>query len=352
MSDAGKQAGRGRTAGLLLAIGVLGTLVLGSAWVLRELRSTPTGTAGHAAGGGGGGGSSAAVSLGEELRSVQTVLEAARSYLRNMKPGSAEAVLSAAVEKWPTDQQVRLLYAETLLELGRKPESYAEYSRAIGLGAEHAELRHAAGTLAADLGLRDDAEAHYLVAQKLDPVSPKYPLYLGQVQRDLGKTDAARASLMMAARLDPSMAMAWGTLAAMALDENRPDAAAEYIEKARAVEPQRVEWRLVEAASLRRRGKPVEALALFESLTPEAQARDARVVNEIGLSLGLLGRVGEAAALYVRAAEASPDSPDLLYEAGTWLEKDGQRERARRYIDEAARRGHEGARRVMATWAE
>lgn len=349
MRDAGKQAGSGRAVGILLGVGAVAVGVLGTIWVLRELRpgaesagakdSVSTAPAG-------------APSSGEELRSVQVVLDSARSYLKNMQPGNAEAILSAAVTKWPTDQSLRFLFGEALLTQSKKAEAYEQYAKGIGLGAEHPEYRHAAGTLAADLGKLDDAEAHFMVAQRLEPTNAKYPLFLGQVQRKMGKTDAARASLVTAAKIDPDLAIAWGSLAGIALDEGRPSVALGYIEKARRIEPARIEWRLIEAKALRRDAKPKQAAELLYALPENERAADANVLAELALCLGLMEQPGEAAKMYVDAARLRPEDAELNYQAAVWLDKDGQRERGKAYLSEAARLGHDGAKKLAAAWGD
>lgn len=322
---------------------------LGAIWLAIELRTPP-------GGGDPASGRSAAADgsprSGDELRTIETVLDAARSYLKNMKPGSAETILAAAVAKWPADQSLRLLYGETLLTLGNKPEAYAQYAKGIGLGPEHPEYRHAAGTLAADLGMLEDAEAHFMVAQKLDPSNPKYPLFLGQVQRKAGRADAARASLVMAARLDPDLAIAWASLAGIALDEGRPAMAREYIARARRIEPERIDWRLIEAKALRRDGSPQSAAELLYALPEPERAANADVLAELALCLGLMEKVSDAARMYVDAARLRPEDAELNYRAAVWLDRDGQRERGRAYLSEAARLGHEGAKRLEPEWSK
>ncbi|HVZ93340.1 MAG TPA: tetratricopeptide repeat protein [Phycisphaerales bacterium] len=330
-----------------LALVLVAVLVGGGWWLIHELQSPgQTGAASPSE-------SAAPAPAGDEgaqLKSIQTVLDSARSYLKNMKPGSAETILVAAVAKWPTDQQLRFLYGETLLTLNKNAEAYEQYSKGITLGPEHPEYRHAAGTIAAGLGKLDDAESHFLVAQKLDPSSAKYPVFLGQVQRKLGKNDAARASFLTAAHLDPELAIAWGSLAGLSLDENHPSMARQHIARARKIEPTRIDWILIEAKALRRDNEPSKAADLLYAIPERERASNADLLSELALSLGLMGRVSDAASMYVEAARLKPDDPELNYQAALWLDRDNQRERARSYADEAARLGHDGAKTLVEAW--
>lgn len=285
---------------------------------------------------------------GAEIRTLAAALDAARQAMDQDKAAIAEKLLRPAVDRFPGDQRARFMLAECLLQTGDKPGAYEQYERGIMIGPDHAEYRHAAATVAAEIGRLDDAESHYLVAQKLAPSNPKFPLYLAQVQRKQGKTDEARANLMVAAKLDPSLAIAWASLAAIALDENRPSVAHSYITRARELEPDRLEWRLVEAKALRRDNQPREALALLLAIPEKLRATDAATLEELALCHGMLDDPASAAALYTGAISAGSDDPEMGYQAAVWLARARQNQRAAMYAQHAAAKGHEGAKKLLA----
>lgn len=332
--DAASPPGRARWAPIA-GLGLAAILVVGGgAWAVRSIV--------------GGAGTPTTPSEEPALASVQSVLDAARAYLSHDKPGSAEAILRAAANKFPADQGVRLLYGECLMHLGKLDEAYAEYEQGIFIGPDHPEYRHAAGTIAAQIGRLDDAELHYRAAQQLQPTNPKFPLYLAQVQRRLGRVDEARASLALATKLDPSLAIAWASLAAIALDDNKLQMAQQYIARSRELEPERLEWRVVEAKILRRDNRPADAAALLSAVPEAERATDAGVLAELAASLGMLARAGEAAELYIKAFAAQPQQVEFAYQAAVWLDRAGQRGRAALYAQQAAAKGHSQAKELLA----
>lgn len=327
----------------LAALAVAGLAVAGGgAWAVVSLMNAPRQASGSAS-------PDAPLGVaadGTELRTVDAALQAARRAMDQDRAVVAEGVLSQTVERFPGDQRARLMLGECLLQLGRGEEAYEQYEAGIQIGPDNAEYRHAAATIAAGIGRLEDARTHYLMAQKLAPSNPKFPLYLAQIQRKLGDNDGARASLALATKLDPELSVAWAALAGIALDENRLSVARGYIEKARKLEPDRVEWRIIEAKCLRRDNTPREAITVLMAI-PESQRRtDSAVIEELALCHGMLGEPMEAAGLYIAALGESGENAEWSYQAAVWLVRAGQRERAIMYARHAAAKGHEGAKKL------
>jgi len=275
-------------------------------------------------------------------------LAVARQALNEMKPAKAEAVLRKTAAAFPEDQDVRTLLAEALLGMGQRKEAHRQYERAIAIGPDNAELRHAAGMVANTAGLVERAEEHLWQAQRLDPQSPKHPLYLGLIQRKLGKTDEAKKNLLIAARLEPSLAEAWGVLGAIGLDENKLSIALGHVRRAREADPANLNWRVLEAKILRRDNQPEQAARLLIALDDETVLTNAAVREELAMTLGMLGRTGEAAAIYAEAAERSPEDAGLLHETALWFERAGEEDVAATYARRAARLGMAEAEATLA----
>ncbi len=298
-----------------------------------------------------GGGQTATLPEADPARLTED-LAVARQALNEMKPAKAEAVLRKTAAAFPEDQDVRTLLAEALLGMGEREEAHRQFERAIAIGPDNAELRHAAGTVANTAGLVDRAEEHFWRAQQLDPQNPKHPLYLGLIQRKLGKTAEAKKNLMIAAQLEPSLAEAWGALAAIGLDENRLSIALGHIRRARAADPPNLNWRTLEAKILRRDNKPEQAARLLIALDDETILTNAAVREELAITLGMLDRADEAAAIYAEAVEQAPDDPDLLHETALWYERAGQEDVAATYARRAARLGMAEAEATLARLEE
>jgi len=317
-----------------LALALIG-VVAGGVVALRALLKTPAPA------------EAALATSGSDRMDAEAAISAARAYIDSDQAGAAETILRKAVERLPANQQMHFLLGEALLSQARPEEAYAYYDQGILIGPDHPEYRHAAATIAATIGRYDDAELHYRAAQRLEPANPKFPLYLAQVQRKRGDADGARASLMMATKIDPDLAIAWGTLAAIAMDEGRLEMAEHYLERALSLEPDRSEWRVMRARILRRQNQPQEGATVLLALPEPVRASDKGVIQELATCYGMLSRPKDAADLYTAAVAKFPEDPELPYQAALWLDRAGERERAMTFAQMSAAQGHEGARKFV-----
>jgi len=276
---------------------------------------------------------------------IEEVLRSSRSLLRNGRYGEAESVLASAVEAAPDDQDLRLAYAEALLGLRDFDRAHDQFLAAIAIGPDTPDVRFDAASVAHAAGLIDEAAEHYLQAQAMDPGDARYPLHLAQVQRKLGQTAEAKKNLLIAARLDESLDIAWGTLADIALEENKLSIARTHIQNAREIAPDSIAWRIVEARIERRGNNPERALGLLQGLSPEERARQPFVLREMALALGLLQRPADAANLYAEAAEIAPAeiAGQHFRLAAEWYERAEMIDEAIVHASRAARAGDEDA---------
>jgi len=335
MTEATRRARKRRRVFLLSLGGVVSALLLGGLLLSQALRS------GDGTGLGVSSGGSGALAVDEALR-------AARDWLDHGQPDKAERILRATLEQAPADPQAQALLAETLLAKGQLRDAKVAYETAIASSSEpDARLHFAAGLVASELGELEEAANHFRAAQSLDPADPQAPVYLAAVERSLGNLEAAKAALLRAVKLAPQEAQPWGQLAEIALQENKLSLALQHIHKARALQPEAVVWRLIEARILRRDNHPEEAARLLLALGREEVLRNPAVLEELGRCYGLLHRPGEAAQLYADAAERRPGDAQLLLETARWWERAGVVDAARVYASRAAQLGLESAQRYL-----
>lgn len=282
-----------------------------------------------------------------DKQKINDTLDIARQHLRGNEAAKAEAILSELVAQYPAEQSPHLLYGEVLLTLGHKQEALDQYSTAVIIGPDHPEYRFAAGTIASELQLWDEASKHYTIARQLDPTNPKYPLYLGQVQRRLGQVDQARTSLADAVRLDKNLALGWGSLAAIAMDESKFEAALDYVARARTLQPDNLTWRLLEARILRRDNQAEKASELLYAIPEIERLSSQTIMNELAMCLGLMGKANDAAEMYLKATKDYPSAAEFAYQAGLWLERAGREAEANEQLRSAANMGHEAARALV-----
>lgn len=278
---------------------------------------------------------------------IRAALDSARALMQRSEWSKASTILAAAAAEHPGDQEVRIALAEALLAQRKNAESYEQYEKALAIGPREPKLEFAAGQVAAQAGLTERAIEHFSMVQSADPRNAAAPLMLGMMQRQAGQLDAAKASLLRAANLDPASAFAWGALADIALGENNLGLALQHIGKARQIQPESKEWRLIEARTLARQGEPEKALLVLLPMDP-SQRREPAVVRLIAQCHGMLGRHGDAAAAWVEAAAGEPENADVHMEAATALERAGQSAQALEHAKRAEALGHKAAADLVA----
>lgn len=273
-------------------------------------------------------------------------LDSARVYSRKGEWSKSEAILRQITQQYPMEQDVRIALAESLIAQKKTADAYEQYEKAIAIGPRDAKLDFAAGVTANSAGLPERALEHFSMAQAADPLSATYPLNLGMVQRKLGQIQPAKASLLRAANIDPQNAYAWGALADIALGENNLAIALQHIGHARTIQPDNLEWRIIEARALKRKMEPERALLLLIPLDL-SQRREAPVARLIAECYGMLNKHPEAAAALVDASIADAKNPDLAYDAAVALQRAGDKAKALEFAKRAQMLGNPNAAKLV-----
>lgn len=277
-------------------------------------------------------------------------LDAARDWLARGEPDRAIALLEKLTQARADDQELWLALVDAQLHAENAEGAYDACVAALAVGPRTARLEFQAGTLASTVGRPERAVEHYSMAQALEPGDAEIAVYLGSVLHGLGRLDEAKAALVRAVALEPEHALALGTLAEIALQENKPSVAFEHASAAVGAEPARLAWRVLQARSLNRLAQPEESLAVLSTVA-ESERWLPPVVSAKGRAYGLLGRFEDAADLYAEAASRSPADPELALEAASWLERAGRLDEALKHAKRAGMLGNEVGRR-MATRLE
>jgi len=342
----------GMAAGLVVVAIMVGKSVVGS---------TPTGV-------------SAAQPRATVAESVEAGLEAAATYMRQKQFPEASAILGRLTERSPTDQGVRVAYAQSLLGEQKFGPAYEQYEAAIALmgvpamkpspGMDSttksgavvrnpvgAQLHFEAGTCANMAGKPERAVEHYWMAQVLDPAEARYPLFLGMMQIKTGDTQAANASLLRAAKLKPDLAEAWGTMAELAVQQNRLGLAEQHLQKARMLQPEVARWRIVEARVANRQGDPERAAKLLLALD-EGTRNGKAVLALLSESFGLLSRPDDAARAWAGATKVYPADAEVFYQAALWSQRAKQPDAAAGFARTAARLGSVEAKAMVEQLAQ
>ncbi len=332
-----RQSGRGGAAGIVL--GVIVALVAAGLVALaisRALKGEPSAPEPAPEGG-------PLVASEEE---IARLLESVQVYVSNGERSRAHAILDAAVGQYPDDQDLRLAYGQLLMQDERWEEAFAQYDAASLVGPISPREHFTAGTLASSVERYEDAIRHYDMAQRADPTDGTYPLYLAQVQLKLGLKSEAIASLVRASVLDETNALIWGSMASVELSENKVNLALQHVARARELEPESRDWRLLEARAMKRAGRAEEAIGVLLALGDALQTDD-EALRTMSECYGMLGEPGEALALYEQAMAHRPGLAGLVYEAAVWAERAERPERALELARRAVEMGHEHAVRLV-----
>ncbi len=273
---------------------------------------------------------------------IERLLESVQVYVRSGERSKAHAILESAVGQYPDDQDLRLAYGQLLMQDERWGEAFVQYDAAALSGPITAEEHFAAGTFASAVNRYEDAARHYDMAQRADAANAVYPLYLAQMQLKLGLKSEATASLVRASVLDESNALIWGSMASISLSENKINMALQHIARARELEPDSRDWRLIEARAMKRSGRAEDAIGVLLGLG-DALLTDDEALRTMSECHGMLGEPAESLALYEQAMAQRPALSMLVYEAAVWAERSDRPERALELAKRAVMMGHEHA---------
>ncbi len=277
---------------------------------------------------------------------LDAVITAAAEYGQRQEWEKAEVILKEAANQYPDVQRVRLAYAECLIKQKKLAEAFAEFDRALALGEVDVTTRITIGTLANMLGKAERAEEQYAAVMVKDKTNPDAPLFLGQILMKQGRLDEAKGNLLIAGRITPQRSVVWGTLAEISLRENKLEIAAQHLKKARELEPEIVEWKLIEARLLNRQQKPEKALEVLLGLD-KARMISPAVARLMAESYGMLGKRVESAAALVAASDAAPSDGELALEAALATERAGDKAAAKALAERAEKAGNSGAKAIL-----
>jgi tetratricopeptide (TPR) repeat protein len=271
----------------------------------------------------------------EQKAELRLTLEQASQELNQGQYALAQRRLEDAATRFPRRQQVQTLLHEAHVGQQQWQPAYAAIQEAINIGPASAPMHDAAGVVANKAGFVEEAVQHYALAMSIDAANPKYPLYRAQLLLKLGEDDQARRFLMQTVNLDEAQDFAWGTLAQLALRENEPDLALQYITRAREIEPTRSHWIIEECKALRRKNEAERAAMLITGLPQDVRDQPG-ILEDLATSYAMLGQPGDAATAWQERSDRLPNDWYAAWQAAVWFERAGDYEEALRFAQIAA----------------
>lgn len=270
------------------------------------------------------------MALGTESEAV----EAAQKYIVEGQFRNAIVILDRAVRRWPRSQALRLRMADARVHNDDLALAIEQLDEALRIGpplaAIHAQLAEVANTLHRKSGEAEHmtlALRHYELAEKADPSRPEYPFFLSQVQLKANQTAKAQASLLRAIAADANYHMAYGVLAQIAFRDGQTEMAVQQVDRARALAPEFLPWRVLKARTLLRQNKPDEAALLLNGLPPD-QRRQADVRDALVDALAMNQQWVQAASEVAQARAYEPGNAELAVKEAQLWERAGDRDSA------------------------
>jgi Tfp pilus assembly protein PilF len=282
----------------------------------------------------------------QAFQAISASLDSARKYMDQGEWGKAEAILRQAAMEYPEEQEVRIALAEDLVAQKKYAEAYDQYEKALAIGPREGRVEFAAGLVANTAGITDRALEHFFAAQTAEPSNAAYALNLGLVQRKTGDINGAKANLLRAGNLDPQNAYVWGVLADISMGENNLGLALQHIARARGLQPESKDWRLIEARALKRQGEPEKALMQLLPLDI-SHRKDPQIARLIAECYGMLQRHPDAAKALAEASVAESLNAELAYEAAAAYERAGQQAKAVEFARRAKMLGSQPAAKLL-----
>ncbi len=253
-----------------------------------------------------------------------------RDALRHHKAGrldKARPLYEHVLRHAPGD--ARALHGLGVLLQNDEPARAVELLRAANLARpSSAVYQNNLGNALRSLGRRDEAEAAYQEALRLDPGYALAWYNLGALELDAGRSDAARDAFETALRKDPGLAAATLALSGLLARRGHPADAEALLRKALTAAPQHPDLLYELGSLLRREGRLDDAIAIHERSVAAAPGRSS-LYNDLGALYQLRGSVEPALACFERATLLDPDSGEAHFNQGKLLDDLGRSEEAR-----------------------
>lgn len=206
------------------------------------------------------------------------------AYLERARGNLPAAVAAArrSFELQPLEGEAISLYAAYLTEAGDAAEAARVTAPYLETAEPDLDVLTAHGMALARLGRFDAALARFERGQAVDPTNALNHVNRATVYLMRGDGAAARAALEAALAIDPGVARAWNGLGVIAMQTGDPDAAIRAWQRAVELDPRDYQTLFNLGATLRGRGRAVEARPYLEAYLREApRALEARDLDRV-----------------------------------------------------------------------
>jgi tetratricopeptide (TPR) repeat protein len=250
------------------------------------------------------------------------------------------------LEQHPDDWLARFWLGVVLEEAHEYDLAAQEYQKALELNPNGSQVHLRLAEVLMQPNPTEEALGHYEAALAAEPNHPAALLGLARCQHSLGRNEVAKANLDRLIELDPQNFAAYSLYGQMALEEDKPEQALKWLQKAQAINPSHLltNKRLAlvfhklrrdeEAREAERRAEELEQLNIrLEEITKELlkQPKDVSLRLEAGDILFKLGHYQKAFPWFVSALLIDPKHPPSKEATKRCLQRMGDKELLERY---------------------
>jgi len=254
--------------------------------------------------------------LGLAAEALSSYLEAAPLEFRDGLQDELSLLIARARALDPSPEQALLLAAlegRMLYQEGRHAEAEEIFRRLLAAECSDSAVPYLYALILIERGERARAGEYLKQASDLEPDFPLYWFRLAE-NRLLSGADPGDA-LQRALALSPADPWVNNLAAQHALQQDQPEQALEFLQRAREAAPQETDICANLAEALRRLGRLEEACQALDRGLEAAEGRPqaaAKLYNQRGNCRALAGEHARAYADYERALELDPDNRDYM----------------------------------------
>lgn len=244
-------------------------------------------------------------------------------------------VLQQALERFPSDTDVRVAYARLLVELERPEDAYREFLWLSRKLPEDAEVRFSLGLISLQLDKPEQARPQFEKLVEMGKRSELASYYLGRIEEDAGNSEAAIEWYRQVERGRYSYE-AQVRRARLLAQQGKLGVARSWLQNLRIQLPRRaVQLYLLEGELLQKHGAPGEVMEFYDQAL-SAHPDEVDLLYARALFAASQGRVDILERDLLKVLASQPDHADALNALGyTLADQTGRYQEALGYIQKA-----------------
>ncbi len=278
--------------------------------------------------------------IAQDAGHVRSLSALADYEARDGNLGRSLELLNQAVAAQPDAETPRLMLAQAQLRAGDSVSAERSAHRAVELAPDNAAILGSAANVLLDVGKAREAQVYLSDAVELAPDVSAYWFALARAQSALGESLESRRALEEAVRLNPGSLRASSALAWAELRDGNEDTALAIVERLKTASPDSVAPLVLEADILARLGRSDDAAAVYASVFEQNPS------GQVAINLyraKLRAGSSEAEAVLEQWVSQAPDDDTATLILAQHYERDGERDKAVRYYDQAISSNPENA---------